>query len=99
MKVNKEPTWNEISQAISLQVQYIGNAASLPTVTLRRAIAMLQKARNKYRNIQQSYESRKNVHLFKKHLKDFHTQGRKLFNISECKKFHRKKTVFKRLKN
>lgn len=83
---NKEPSFYEVAEAVSLRVENVWKKASLPIVSHARVLQMMRAYHDNYRSLLKPYKSRKNQPKYKDQLKKFENSSKsRLFDICTCK--------------
>ena len=81
----KEPKWKVINEAVCVQIEAIWKKGSLPHVSTRRIVAMLDSLHARYKNIQKSYTRDKDKTSYMNKIEIFRSEIDRLFDVCTCK--------------
>lgn len=73
------------SETVALKVEETWRNASIPIIEHRVVVKRIQEYHKKYRNLLKPYKARKNVESYKKKIKKFVDESKRLFDIATCK--------------
>ena len=81
----KQPPWKSTREMLCSQVEDIWKRASIPIVSTRRIHQMLDKWKDKFRNILRPYKQRQSEISYNNRLVAFRDECLKLFDVASCK--------------
>lgn len=82
----KEPAFAEISEFVVDKLEDIWNKASIPVVSRKRIVKLLQTYHTKYLNLLKPFKSRQNNSTYKTKIQSLKNEAStRLFDIAACK--------------